>query len=104
VKAPVTERCRRVGEPHRDGENPMLPRSRLDDLTPEDRRTRATWARGVAIFYGGIFLLLLVGFLVARGFPTDSPRIARVPASMDAPTGSLAAGESRGAIPNAPLP
>jgi len=82
----------------------MLPRSRPDDLTPEDRLTRATWARGVAIFYGGVFLLLLVGFLVARGVPADSPRIARAPASMDAPTGSIAARESRGGIPNAPLP
>ena len=82
----------------------MLPRSRPDGLTPEDRLTRATWARGVAIFYGGVFLLMLVGFLVARGVPADSPNIARAPASMDGPTGSIAAGESRGRTPNALMP
>jgi hypothetical protein len=83
----------------------MIPRSLPDDLTPEDRVTRAQWVRGVAVFYGCFFLLLLVGFLVARGVPAiDSSNIARAPTSTDGPTGSIAAGESRGGISNAPMP
>jgi hypothetical protein len=37
----------------------MIHRSLPYELTPEDRLTRAKWARGVGIIYGTILLLLL---------------------------------------------
>ena len=37
----------------------MIHRSLHYDPTPEDRLTRAKWARGFGIIYGTIFLLLL---------------------------------------------
>jgi hypothetical protein len=43
----------------------MMYRSLGYDPTPEDRATRAKWARGVGIVYGTI-LLLLLAFIAAE--------------------------------------
>lgn len=48
----------------------MIHRSLPYDPTPEHRLTRAKWARGVAIVYGTI-LLLLVTFIAAHRSPSE---------------------------------
>jgi len=48
----------------------MIHRSPPYDLTSEDRLTRAKWARGVAIVYGTI-LLLLVTFIAAHRYLSE---------------------------------
>jgi hypothetical protein len=52
------------------------------ELTPEDKRVRAKWARGVAIVYGSL-LLLLVTLIAAQQFsaePDTETAVATAPA------------------------
>ncbi len=63
----------------------MIHRSLSYDLTSEDRVTRAKWARGVAIVYGTI-LLLLVTFIAAHR-------------SLNEPSGATAVASDRAAHP-----
>jgi len=61
----------------------MIDRSPLHDPTPEDRLTRAKWARGVGIIYGTI-LLLLLAIAVAQHFRiehNEATTIANDPAA-----------------------
>jgi hypothetical protein len=57
------------------------------DPTPEDRLTRAKWARRVGIVYGAVVLLLL-GFMAAQRIfvtPHETTGIANAAASSVAP-------------------
>jgi hypothetical protein len=81
----------------------MIDWSSLPDPTPEDRLTRAKWARGVAIVYGSA-LLLLVAFVTAQHIffepngPTSIASAPRTPVAAhqpaprredNAPTGTI---------------
>jgi hypothetical protein len=61
----------------------MIRRSLLYDLTPEDRRTRAKWARGVAIVYGSVLVLLLAFIITKRVIvePSEAPNLAAIGAN-----------------------
>jgi len=60
----------------------MIHRSLSYDPTPEHRLTHAKWARGVAIVYGAILLLLLT--FVAVHHSLSQPGGATADASHDA--------------------
>jgi hypothetical protein len=69
------------------------------DPTPEDRLTRAKWARSVSIVYGSVVLLLL-GFIAAQRMfaePHRATGIANAPASPIAPQSAA----NRDALPTA---
>ena len=66
----------------------MIHRSLPYDPTPEDRLTRAKWARGFGIVYGTILLLLLaiVAAQHIRGEPNGATTLANGPAARPART------------------
>ena len=69
----------------------MIDRHFLYDLTPEDRRIRAKWARGVAIVYGSALLLLVAAIAAQRmvAAPTEATEttVATAPAKSAPPIG-----------------
>jgi hypothetical protein len=69
----------------------MIDRPLPYDLTPEDRRVRAKWARGVAIVYGAALLVLVAAIAVQRlvAPPTTEVEttVATVPVNAPSPIG-----------------
>jgi hypothetical protein len=62
------------------------------DLTPEDRLTRARWARGVVIFYSCVALLIFAAIAIVRPSvrePHGSTNLAAAPS--ESPSVRLAA-------------
>jgi hypothetical protein len=81
----------------------MSYRSFLYNPTPEDRLTQAKWARGVAIFYGTILLLLLAVIVTSRivSEPSGSYGFASAPrANLQPSTAISSSAEPKPMKPN----
>jgi hypothetical protein len=59
------------------------------NLTPEDRRIRAKWARGIAVVYGTALLLLVVAIATQQMLaePTTETTVATAPVKAASPIG-----------------
>jgi hypothetical protein len=66
----------------------MIHRSFPYEPSPEDRLTRAKWARGIGILYGSA-LLLLVAFIVAHRFVAEPKGSAGAASASATPTASI---------------
>jgi hypothetical protein len=95
----VTSPRYQIGVAQSQRSTPMMLEHLPYDPTPEDRLTRAKWARTVGIVYGSV-VLLLFGFIAAQRIfaePHLATGVANAPANLVAPQSAA----NRDALPTA---